>query len=520
MKRMVMAMFLATIFALWGGNVMAETYIVQNGDCLSEISVKELNSYKAWKKIANLNNLSHPYVIRVGQKLEMPTKEVASSQISIKETAKKRLVALGTKSNPVEYIDSNVGADPFAEEPREGLNLLGFEISEGKISFGYRGVEALKEGEIFQMVSGSDKVKWYRNKLTKRNAVNKIAILVEGEEVAVVYQKKECGNWIRRVPMKGSGKPPHEISKVPPRVALVVPPVTREKPSKDVVTDIDSWDWYVGGGNYYNRIGGDDNHGYYAWTKFRIRPWWFKPDENALGIRKIGLGGFGFLAGGEGVAAKHYDYDWHEAVIGVTAKVYAQHSDYDFDVGYGKLWNKGSWMGVEDRDQIDDIFLFSTHGNFYREGEDVEFFPKFELNLEYRLPIDTKVNKGTEADNEVLELAYTQWIYKFEIGDSNSFAVSPGFNFGIGYDKSAEDEDFFKLGPAFEFTSYGNVVAGISLFNYKFQGDGQWHPIGGYVSIDGIWRAYKASQISGVTPEDLHQTEGSKLLRNPGDYLD
>lgn len=258
--------------------------------------------------------------------------------------------------------------------------------------------------------------------------------------------------------------------------------VSQETEPKNVF-EKDYWDWYIGAGNYRSRKEGGDNNGYYGWTKFRYRPWWIE-SENFL----VGIGPFAFLAGGEGVADKDYDYSWKEGVIGLTGKILVPHKDFDIDLGVGKLYNRGKWQGVVVNKQEDKIFLIATHANFYGRrdiGED--WFPKTEANLEFRIPFDADVKKGDKADNQVIEVCLTQWLYDLHYG---STIIAPGLNFGGGYEWGNDDEAFAKIGPAVEISSRGNTIAGISVMNYKFQGDGQWAPISAYISIDGVWRAY------------------------------
>ncbi|HBI16549.1 MAG TPA: hypothetical protein DDY52_00100 [Candidatus Moranbacteria bacterium] len=311
-----------------------------------------------------------------------------------------------------------------------------------------------------------------------------------------------------------------EPPKASPPITKVIPPVAKAPPAENPC--LDNWDWYLGGGLYNSRVNGRDNNGGYGWTKFRARPCplWFTPEENVLGIKNVGLGFVVFLAGGDGIAAKYYDYNWHEVAGGATAKVYAKHSDYDFDLMIGRLWNEGSWRDNKDREQVDDFFLVSVHANIYRDDPDALWLHKFELNAEGRFPFHTEMRKGTKVNNRVVEGTYTQWIYKFKLGEDDSLNLSPGFNLGLGYEWASEEEGFGKIGPAFELASYDNVMAGISVLNYKTNNGGQWHPIGGYVSPDGMWRAYEASQITSVSEEDLKGLEnGSKPLANPADYL-
>lgn len=278
---------------------------------------------------------------------------------------------------------------------------------------------------------------------------------------------------------------PTEIKPITIPIPIPLPAIetVSQKTEPENVFEKDSWDWYIGAGNYRSTKEGSDNNGYYGWTKFRYRPLWIE-SENCL----IGIGPFAFLAGGEGVADKDYDYGWKEGVVGLTGKILAPHKDFDVDLGIGKLWNRGKWQDVVVNKQVDKIFLVATHANFYgRRDLDKDWFAKTEANLEFRIPFDTDVKRGDEADSQVIEVCLTQWLYDFHFG---STIIAPGFNFGGGYEWGNDDEAFIKIGPALEISSHNETIAGISVMNYKFQGDGQWAPIAAYISIDGIWRAY------------------------------
>jgi|GEM_PF-3188310 len=55
------------------------TYTVANTDLgLEQIAEQQLGKARRWNEIAKLNNLSKPYIIKVGQKLVMPPKEGVS----------------------------------------------------------------------------------------------------------------------------------------------------------------------------------------------------------------------------------------------------------------------------------------------------------------------------------------------------------------------------------------------------------------------------------------------------------
>ena len=516
-------------------NAAAEVYEVGPGDSLSRIAKRHGVTIGAIQsvnpKIKNINR------IQIGWKLIIP---VESKNVILKGKGKVRKsgskkIKVAKSMAPVDvYVPGQVGirqgvySKPGSAPTKMSNNkawsmlLLNDSIKE-KLSVAVladKGINSFIEPrDQFLMTYGSDGV--LDSTFGYNGSLYAIQYLIEdGGRIYDIRFISWCKNWTR-YPEKTPPVVSPPVTEVSPPIELIIPPIVKNPP-KETCVDCDKWDWYIGAGNYQNRIQGDDNHGEYRWMKFRYRPICIEPEKNSLGIRQIGLGGFGFLAGGDGIAAKYYDYDWHEAIIGATAKIEAEHSDYDIDLGIGKLWNEGSWMGVEDRDQIDDVFLASAHANIYRDDPEALWFRKYELNVEYRHPFHTRLDKGQSAtDNRVFEANYTQWIYAAEIGDNKSLVVSPGFNFGLGYEWSSDDESFIKIGPAFEIASYDKVIAGISVFNYKFQGDGQKHPIGGYVSFDGIYNAWKAAHITGVSEEDLWGLQGSesKLLKNPADFL-
>ncbi len=54
-------------------------YIVQKGDSLSIIAKRTLGNLDRWSEIASINELKHPFIILVGQRLYLPEKEQHSS---------------------------------------------------------------------------------------------------------------------------------------------------------------------------------------------------------------------------------------------------------------------------------------------------------------------------------------------------------------------------------------------------------------------------------------------------------
>lgn len=556
--RMLWGAFFAVMLLASVASAEVIIHKVEKGETLSSISLRHKVKPGDIKKMNSCIESIH--VIKIGWSLIIPSQEMvtamngASDGVEVKNLGdvkiekKKPQTVSAKKLLPVDiyipgevgvrqgmYSTENIGRAPtkmvlekafskllLPERVKAKLKVM---VAEG------RGVDGFIEPEDkFLMTYGSDGV----FDATLKHHSNLAATQYLFELDGIIYDVRfiwYCKNWTRYQEKKKIVSPPivPETPKVksppvdvPPGIEMIIPPITKAPPAKWKTSGPDNWDWYVGAGNYRSRIEGDDNHSHYEWTKYRNRPLWYKPDENSLGIKNIGFGFVGFLSGGEGIAAKHYDYKWKEAALGLTTKVYAKNSDYDFDAMMGRLWNEGTWMGTGGNKQVDDFILLSAHGNFYRELDDPEskWFKKSELNGEGRFPFRTKVKRGEKANNRVIEANYVQWIYEFNLGENDSFNLSPGFNLGGGYEWSNDDEAFAKTGPAIELASYNNVIAGISVMNYKFQGKGQWHPISGYVSIDGTWRAYEASQITGgISEKELNGLEGSKVLVDPAKYL-
>ncbi len=227
--------FVVSLIILCATSAWADqTHPVAKGECLSTIGVK---LGVDWHKIAEENKISAPYTIRVGQKLKIPektSKKVVAPKIT--KRAKKtfsvvtKKVVTGTKENPAPYTDDEVGDDPWRGTFVEGLKLLGFDIpKDSRLNFASEGMDVLPSSAIIQMVSGKNKVKWYRAELSPEKAkVGRFGIIVNGSYVGSVYAKPECANWLTWE------KPPVPIEKVkipPAPVVPVVPEVTPDIPA-------------------------------------------------------------------------------------------------------------------------------------------------------------------------------------------------------------------------------------------------------------------------------------------------
>jgi len=525
---------------LFASIAMAESYTVKRGDVLSKIAsrhgvtAEEIQAVNP--KISNIHNI-HP-----GWQLQIPI----SGSVSVKQekSARKSKVVQGGPA----WV--NTGVDVYKGGLYEALTILDYDVDakvglanavmKGEHTFAiinhisrgglvvaddgskYKMVRMLGgggNGRRIKIIGGQDGViaNW-RDK--NKNEAGKIysfgneyfmTALICNNPTLLVKVQDAPGKSVESIIGEHFKEAEMVDEIIPADLSLIIPALEVDGERKSKI--LDRWDGYVGGGDYRSRIDGSDNHGKYWWMKYRNRPMWYALEENSLGVKNVGLGFVAFLSGGDGVAAKYYDYQHNMLALGGTAKVYTDKSDYDFDVMLGRQWSKGSWMSVDANEQVTDSLMLSAHGNLYF---DTEYFHKSEVNADVRIPFNTNVKKGEKSNNFTLEATYTQWITKY--GDS-AFTVAPGFNAGVGYEGGAEHKNSVKFGPAVEFSSYNNVIGGLSLFNYKVQGSGQWHPVGGYVSFDGINDAWKAAHITGLSDEELQNLEGSKLLSNPADFL-
>lgn len=243
MKRIISLLSLLIILcasSAWANQKMYK--IEKQGECLSTIGAK---LGVDWHDIAKVNKISAPYMVRIGQKLIVPEKTSDKEKLiapKITKRAKKtfsvamKKVATGTKENPSLYTDDEVGDDPWRGTFVEGLKLLGFDIpKDARLNFASEGMDVLPSSAIIQMVSGKNKVKWYRAELSPEKAkVGRFGIIVNGSYVGSVYAKPECANWLTwekpPVPIEKVKIPPAPVvpEEVTPETPMELPPIFRE----------------------------------------------------------------------------------------------------------------------------------------------------------------------------------------------------------------------------------------------------------------------------------------------------
>ncbi len=470
----------------------AEYYRVQKGDCLSAIGV---NLGIKWQKIARINNIQSPYVIYPEQKLSLQAETNEKSEQ--KEWRPYRRVGANPYQNTWQWALENFNL------PENIKKKIRQNIQKDKFSW-----FDLAGQKIQQMVSGKNQIlnrlicQWDKTHLYAAKDYG-----CDGYHYIFILK---CGNWAWwQEDIKAKVKEVRKMESKPAKSKKLPPvPVFEPVEEREKVKFENEFDLYLGGG-IYDSVHFSRTDGRYGWAKGRWRP-------IKLNLSKgmdLGLGFFGFGALGSG-RDTDYNYDWDQWNLGLTAKLTGKSWDADFDYGLlGRLINKGD-IGLYQSKQVDslDLRYFSAHLNLYgRRDRGEKWFPKTELNFEGRWPRnlshehswDGRYLEPNPYDNRNLELMLTQGIYDFEFGDN--MMLTPGFNLGVGRAFGLE-QDYYQLGPRIALTWHDQDIASLSFLNYKemLGGDGdQWHWLSGWISVDGLVSAYKASRITQATTKDL-----------------
>ncbi|MCK9378857.1 MAG: LysM peptidoglycan-binding domain-containing protein, partial [Candidatus Moranbacteria bacterium] len=238
--RVFIAIIVSAILAL-AGVAEAKPYTIKKGDTLSGIALHEMGSVKFVEDIAKANSqkIKNPKHIKAGWTIEIPDSSLAkksvkvvqpvAKKLSVKKARMKKIYSVvkkvaGTIDNPAIYNDNEVGDDPWVGELIEALKLLGIDIPKNaSLRFAFEGMDILPFGAIIQMVSGKNKVKWYRAELSPKKAeVRKLGIIVDRVRIGVVYLKPECANWLTR--------------KEPPAPPVSAKPVEPTEPTEPIIS--------------------------------------------------------------------------------------------------------------------------------------------------------------------------------------------------------------------------------------------------------------------------------------------
>ena len=468
---MVMVLLLSSAIMAATAVEPEKTYIVQSGDWLIKIGQKVKTG---WKQIAKINNLKDPYIIYPGQKLIIPEnrwEKVGGNPYQ------------GTWQKALENFDLPAKVKKQVKENIRNNNFNWLE-------------SGLKSGQkLNQVVFGQNKV-WH-NVICQWSKTQLYAAKDYGIGDYHVIQVLKCKNWTwwvekKPVPVSVPVIEKKLIVEALPSFPLVPLAVSPKEYQKEEITAADMVELYIGSGNYESVY--YDAQGHYFWGKIRYKPFEFNISDN-LNLR---LGIFGFTGLGQGNDGD-YDYSWKKWVIGPTVKLIGLHWDADFDGGIGQHYDKGG-IDLYRSEQVDDIFLFSAHGNFYgRRDRGKKWLPKTELNLELTLPYHQNHQHSWHGDplvpdpndNRVVELSLTQGICDIKLSDH--LRLTPGFNLGVGREYGQE-KNFYQLGPRATLTWHNQDIISISFLNYKEQLDGdgdQWHWLGGWLNISGLIKAYQ-----------------------------
>ena len=457
-------------------------YQVVRGDSLSAIGNR---LGVGWQDLAKLNNIKNPNLIFPGQELLIPETE------RIREWKR-------------------VGSDPYKGNSQWAINNFNLpEDIKSQVEENIKNKKfkwfILKSGrELEQLTFGKKKI--YRKIVCSWDRTKLYATKDYGFDNYHIIKILKCGNWawfkteteraIPEVPIFSKGE-----SKDFPPVPIF------SDPEEKIVNEC-GFDFYVGGGIYESVH--YDHQGWYTWAKARYRPFGFELTERVSAC--LGVFAFGAIGGGDD---QEYDYSWNKWFVGPSLKLigHKDHWDADLDLGlWGQLVSEGN-LDLYESKQVDNISVFSAHLNLYkRRAEKKKILPKTELNLEFTLVHGNNHEhnwNGNNLDpdphnNQVLEASLIQHIYDIEISDD--LILTPGFNLSYIKEWGLEDPNFIQFGPRATITWNNEDIVSISIFNYKenIGGDGdQWHWISGHVSIYGLIKAYRISQITEPTKEEL-----------------
>lgn len=481
-------------------------YRVKKGDTLIGIA-KRYGMH--WQVLYSLNRDvigKNPNRIFPAQKLKMPNKGV--------------------------FHWGNPGADPYGSRSIKAA-FDGFDLPDAVKEKGYDAVtktpgEAgeVKPGQVFRQM-------WFGKGL----ANNVLAAFpspipariwrLEHEGYLYTFFRPGCTNWswtVEKIIARETPKIEEEKEGIVKEPAHEVPPVIKPREETPAVVEapeefppvpvfegveIDGrrlFDLYTGLGSYDNF---EDHSGSYYWAKAR-----YKPFNYELGEAKGNWGVFGTYALGEG-DDNGFKYDWDRYALGLTTSVLGDSKDFDLDLGIGQQFNDGS-QGLYRSEQTDNIFLISSHANFYKRRDAGRlWFPKVEANLEVILPFDRDHRhswNGQELapqpfNNRYAEFMVTQYVYDFNL--KNGFRITPGVNYGVSNEYGGGGDGasyFYQVGPTAAVAYKGNDILKLSVMNFKDgfsdHRDQQWHIFGLSLDIGGSLRAIKASGIKEVSIEE------------------
>jgi len=291
------------------------TYTVAKGDCLWQIGEK---LGIEWEKIARDNNISKPYTIYPNQKLSVTKNdlvvkgEVESLLNRFYRNPKEVFSQLKGQKEILSY--SHPGGDKWRGNLNLALELLAYpqEVAEAlkvKVNnneYELRTEDSLKNGDIFLMTYGKDKVKlsigdW--SGIIKENenlAAKKYTVVVNGN-TWVLLQVLICKNWVR---------PPEEKRK---SIKIITAPAKKKSVvilnAEEGVRSFKGWCYedehepIIGAGRWRNRLA----RGRFAYAEYM---YWLKSCESEY---SFGLGIYGMIEDGE---SKQSDYEWDGRLIG------------------------------------------------------------------------------------------------------------------------------------------------------------------------------------------------------------
>lgn len=247
------------------------------------------------------------------------------------------------------------------------------------------------------------------------------------------------------------------------------------------------------------------NAGQYASAKLRYRPFRY-----SLFGQEAGAGVFVLGETGSGHSGQS-DFHWSKVGAGISHKIYGQGWDNVTDLG----WARQRDQGKNDKQTTDMVYLSNYTNVEQRRQDGNKLLPQTEIMLTANIPysanrVSTKSGKTLGQalpanDKLTAGLDVRQSVYDFNFGE---FRLTPGILFGGGMEASSA---VGKIGPSVKLAAYNQDILIADIFaKIKSGVDGwRWYP-NIFLNPYGAIKAYKASQITEPSPEDLEFRQEEK----------
>lgn len=321
-----------------------------------------------------------------------------------------------------------------------------------------------------------------------------------------------CGNWGWRVltPDIPPDKrlPPAEVFEPTPTPVPDIP-YTEEPPISEAPPDKKSGlclsaQSQLGGATFIDLL--EDGKGWHGYADLTL--WMQCEGKYRFGPTIHGAKGGGISEG--------YMYSWYEYYLGLAAEA---NLDKNLLVsgkaGIGKRYNEG-YVDFYQSYQETNMFFFSSWFSYTDRRHFFEkWFPELEGGFSFNVPMGTPHHEHSWQRHKLapdpMDMATYEFRFRPVIADfwlNEDFAISPWVNFGVTYE--ANGRAFYGLVmPGFKVLFRNDTIFNLGILGYRQQLNGngkQLLPFEIWLKPEGIWSAWRSSQITEGKFEDRHVT--------------